>query len=257
MMRQRVIVLIFFVVCFVCVGSAAAQSDTEKLLADGLAAYRQRDFRQAAALWEQASIPQNYMYYDIARAYEQMDGWGHARLNDLQAKAYTNRYFPWTQEPDLESALDRGWARQGIETLHPLIWLKQTLKEITRPIGWGVVGAALWLAFWITMIVFLRRRVGRGVLLVLGCGVLLWGLVIGANTVLDSAFIEAVSVEATPLYSGPGADYAALATWGEGYDLSIVEKRGDWARVWWADGMSGWVEQRLIREIDHFAEGGP
>ena len=35
----------------------------------------------------------------------------------------------------------------------------------------------------------------------------------------------------------------------EGYDLFVVAARGDWVQVWRADGMSGWIERRLIWEI--------
>ncbi|NJR12703.1 hypothetical protein HC776_02220 [bacterium] len=37
-----------------------------------------------------------------------------------------------------------------------------------------------------------------------------------------------------------------LAAWGEGFDVVILEQRGDWARVMRADGATGWVDRRVV-----------
>jgi len=251
MARQLRIRLALLAIFLACVLPTAAQTEKEELLAAGLAAYEQRDFRQAVALWEQAALPQKHMYYNIARAYEQLGEWGDARGNDRRAKFISDTFYRWTPDPDLDIALDRGWARQDIQTLHPLVWIKRTFREITRPMGWGILGAFLWIGFWGALIVYLRRRVGRWILVGLTVGMLLWGGVIATNEILDRVLSEAISFEATPVYSGPGADYALLTTWPEGYDLYIVASRGDWVQVWRADGMSGWIERRLIWEVPH------
>jgi hypothetical protein len=249
MARQLSILLALLIMILVCVQPILAQTEKEKLLAAGLAAYQQRDFRQAIALWDQADVRQQHMYYNIARAYEQLGEWGDARVNDMCAKIIADSFYRWNENPELESALERGWARQDLETLHPLIWLKRTLREMTHPIGWGIVGALLWIGLWITVIVTIRRRVGRWIAVGFAVGLLVWVGVIATNEVLDRVLVEAVSFEATPVYSGPGSDYVLLTTWAEGYDLSIVATKDDWVQIWRADGLSGWVEQRLIWEV--------
>jgi hypothetical protein len=233
-----------------------AQDQAAEILAQqGAAAYEQRDFRQAISLWTQLvnqGEGQPSLYFNLARAYEYLGEWGDARINDLRVKAFYDTYSVFGSEsPDVQAALERGWARQDLQTLHPLIWLRQTLRDMTRPIGWGVFGALLWIGFWITVLVSLRRRVGRWILAGLAAGIFLWIGVIAVNVVFDRVLIDVVSVEPTPIYSGPGTDYALLATWAEGYDLSIVATKGEWAQVWRADGMSGWVDRRLLWEVQH------
>jgi hypothetical protein len=132
-----------------------------------------------------------------------------------------------------------------------LIWLKRTLREITRPLGLGLLGAVLWIGLWLTVMVYIRRRVGRWIMAGFAAGMMLWGGVVATNIILDRVLIDAVSFEPTPIYTGPSVDYALLATWAEGYDLYIVATKGDWVQVWRADGMSGWLEKRLIWEVQH------
>lgn len=252
MARQISCLVLFLLLGFFSIMPAAAQSDSERLLAEGLVAYEQRDFRLAARLWEQAGVSQKhmyYMYYNIARAYEQLGEWGDARVNDMRAKAILDAFHRWTDDPDLDAALERGWARQEIQSLHPLIWIKRTFREITRPVGWGILGAGLWAGLWGALIVYFKRRVGQWILICLAGGMLLWGSVIVTNEILDHVLPQAVSFEVTPVYSGPGSDYALLTTWSEGYDLYIVSSQKDWVQVWRADGVSGWIERRFVWEL--------
>jgi len=253
---QRFGLLIFFLFC--TMPTLTQYQDSEFKANVGAAAYEQRDFQQAIVLWEQviaSGVQQADLYYNIARAYEQLGEWGDARVNDMRAKITNDTVFDMAQrgieDHDLDAALDRGWARQDLQTLHPLVWIKRTLRDMTRPMGWGLLGALVWFGVWITLIVYIRRRVGRWIMAGFAVGMLLWGGVVAANIILDRVLIDAISFEATPVYSGPGADYALLSTWAEGYDLYIVASKGDWVQVWRADGLSGWIERRLIWEVQH------
>lgn len=254
-MKQPIKLLGVAIFLLLCLAPVLAQQyqELEAIASEGAVAYVQRDFCQAIVLWEQviaSGVQQENLYYNIARAYEQIGEWGDARVNDLRAKSLMR----WAAEPDLDVALDRGWVRQDLQTLHPLVWLKRTFRAMTLPIGWGMLGAVLWVGVWLTVIIYIRRRVGRWIIAGFAVGMLLWGGVIATNIILDRVLIDAVSFEATPVYSGPGADYALLSTWAEGYDLYIVATKGDWVQIWRADGLSGWIERRLIWEVKEIDE---
>lgn len=243
-MARPISLLLGLLLCLCAAGPVFAQPpDLEALAQQGADAYAQRDFARAVTVWEQvvaAGVHQSQIYYDLARAYEYLGRWGRSRLNDLRAAQGVS---------DMPSdALDRGWARQGIEALHPLISLKR-LSTVTQDTRWHWGGVIMWWGLCAAVIVWLLWRRGRWVLIVLGLGVLLWGSAVVLYTVLERTLVDAVSLDSTPVSSGPGPDYVTLATWDEGFDLWIMETRGDWVRVMRADGLTGWVEHRLIAEV--------
>jgi hypothetical protein len=251
------LILIMLLLCGLPL-KAQDTSDQTMKLAEGVYAYERRDFATAITLWEdvlETASLQPHLYYNLARAYEYLGDWGQARMYDLRTRAYYDIFaFFNTTSPDLQSALDRGWARQEIDALHPLIWLKRELHGVMRPTGWGLLGFTLWTAFWGMVIIYSRRHVGRWMLVGLASGVLLWGSVVAIRTALDSRLPEAVSLEMLPVYSGPGSDYVTLTTWTPGYDLYILQTRDDWAQVMRSDGVIGWVERRLIWQVPQTAK---
>lgn len=244
--------LVLLVVCGAVCAQPQDSSNGPSAFDTGVQQYAQGRYAAAAETWETLVGDGRYsapVYFNLGNAYMKMERPGLALLNYRRAQLLAPRNDEIRHNIQyVHSELAYQPAEDVTTWWH---WLVRrvtdntTINELvilTVIIYWITAGLAVWR-------LYTPRRLATALLvaavvaLVAGCGL----CVVEYNSGWGSA--EAVVVEQSPLLSGPGPAFDALASIPEGAQVRVLGTRGQYREVRTDAGGRGWVAKDIARLI--------
>jgi tetratricopeptide (TPR) repeat protein len=235
---------------------ARAQGDAWTVLfAQANQLYEQGRYAEAAARYEEivaGGIADGRVYYNLGNAYFKAGQIGKAILNYERAR----RLLP--RDDDIRANLSFAQAQvQG----GPKLPAAGALSErIGRLVAGSTPNELAWIAWGMYLVVvglgllaLLSARARRPALIAAAvAGSLLIAALAGLGAgVYDQEIVDHAVVVAgpAPVYSGPGQSYMLEITLGEGSEVVLEERRGEWCRLRLAGDLQGWAACESIESV--------
>jgi tetratricopeptide (TPR) repeat protein len=223
--------------------------------------YENGEFRQAVEAYEQMAdlgVQDSTLYYNLGNAYFKLEDFGRAILNYRRAQVLTPR------DGDTRTNLDlaRAQALDQLDTPGNEIFSSQmahftqqwfTLNEF------ALLALGLWFAFAALLIAYntskprSRLREGLQYALIAAVILMLFGSIsLGSRLYLEKTQPAGIVVAGEiDVKSGPGAQYITEFTLHNGAEVSILETRGNWARLGLPGGeLQGWVSTESLEAVE-------
>jgi|WetSurMetagenome_2_1015567.scaffolds.fasta_scaffold17641_5 tetratricopeptide (TPR) repeat protein len=238
------VLLLLLLVLALCVVPATAQTPASSALAEQAAqAFDQGRYADAAQLYRRAAESGGEgaeVRYDLGNCYLKLGDLGRSILEYRRALA---------AEPSLAPAqknltLARSLLPAKVAPWQPSPWEAAIARVPVRGLQWLVLALALLANAGLALVILLpsgaTRRGAAGLLVgALLCAGLAATALLYAKTVLPS-HRPAVVLQAAPVYAGPEAQGAPLATLPAGSEVILAAKAGDRVLVLWGEGR-GWT----------------
>jgi tetratricopeptide (TPR) repeat protein len=233
----------------VWVTAAAAQTPASSALAEQAAqAFDQGRYADAVQLYRRATESGGEgpeLRYDLGNCYLKLGDLGRAILEYRRALAADPSLVPAQKN----LALARSLLPARVAPWQPSPWEAAIARVPVRGLQWLVVALGLLANAGLALVILLpsggRRRGAAGLLVgaVLAAGLGSLALLY-AKTVLPS-HRPAVVLKAAPVYAGPEAQGAPLATLPAGSEVILSAKAGDRVLVLWGEGR-GWTAASAV-----------
>jgi len=217
--------------------------------------YEAGQFSEAAAAYQtlaDAGVVDGLLYYNLGNAYFKAGDLGRAILNYRRA----GRLLP--RDPDIASNLQLARAQtqdrlEGGESDAAMLLRRSLADWVT--LNEAAMGALIpWAILCIMVIVAMRWPASRQRLLyalavvavlfvvtLLSVGIHIWDRQANPPAVVTAA--------TTDVRSGPGPDYLLEFTLHAGAEITVLESRGDWARIGLPGDLQGWTPAESIETL--------
>lgn len=196
-------------------------------------------------------ISNGEIFYNLANAYFENGNVGKAILNYRRAMLFSPR------DIDLNIQLARARAlRNEItpETTHWIIILEQLTENIVTINELSVVTLMVWSSFWLCLAgmgaVKRWRRSLRMVAIFLLVVSLTFIIFLGSRLYIQYQMLPAVvTVDSTPIYSGPSIAYFNQYDMFMGSEIYVTEEDGEWLKFVTPDRRQGWIQRTAIEYL--------
>lgn len=217
-------------------------------------AYHNGDLDNAIQFFEltvSGGIFNGDIFYNLGNAYYEQGDIGKALLNYRRAIQLIPR------DLDLNIQMARIRSQRTIlqtDTTHWLIFLEQATETIMTLTELSIVTFLIWSLFW-TLLAFYRmnqawRSTLRFPLGTLFTVLLSLGILLGARLYIYHNMPPAiVTIDSTPVYSGPSISYFRQYDLYTGSEVYITGEQGQWRKFVTPTNQQGWIQDNTITII--------
>lgn len=241
-MKKHLGILFIFVFCSILLQAQEQNAANE--------AYYTGNYSAAIGIYEAEIASGNVngeTYFNLGNAYYQDEQIGLALLNYRRAEQFLPRNnFVAEQIRQVQSERVDGILPESRWTV---ITANITSEYLTLT-ETAAITFIIWIAFFITLIIGMRRHGWRITIGLLGSVML-----IAVGLLLTRLYVETqespaiIIVESVQAMSGPADNYLPLFSLYEALDVSILDSREGWVRVVLPDGRQGWVRENSIEYV--------
>ena len=243
--------------------SCALAQDSQGLLPDANALYRDGQFAEAVNVYReafQAGLDGPRVQYNLANALYRSDEPGEAIAHYLAALTMAPR------DPDIRANLNRALSqRPAGRPAPPASWFHATASRIVSTFTLSEFAVAAAVCWWVAIAAVValligagRRRTMRRVAIVLGVLALaLGGFAVARWWAWHKLERAVVSVEQAQIRTGPGESFEVALPVQEGWMVRVLRRDADWAEVVGEGGVRGWIPTSALTVVEaDVAEAG-
>jgi tetratricopeptide (TPR) repeat protein len=254
------LVTLVALIIFSALSTAGASTPDTARMGTANQFYESGEFRQAAEAYEQIvdqGVQDSILYYNLGNSYFKLEDYGRAILSYRRAQVLAPR------DGDIHANLDlaRAQALDQLDIPRNEIFSSQmahftqqwfTLNEF------ALFALGLWLTFAALLVAYStsetssRLREGLQYALIVAVILVLFGSIsLGSRLYLEKTQPAGVVLAGEiDIKSGPGAQYITEFTLHSGAEVSILETRGNWARLALPGGeLQGWVSTDTVEAV--------
>lgn len=251
-MRQGIMWPLLLLFCCFFANPILAQ---ETVFQEAETAYQANDYAKAVTLLS-AALEDGYrssgIYHNLGNAYYSLGDYPAALLNYRRAQQLNPRNLTIEQQIALLKAnLGQASLESENNSLTTLAG-SFTLNEL------AIFCFVMWCIFWILGSITIARPQMRGTLTP-ALAISALAFITGAGLMAINAYETrlqpaAVTMQESPVRSGPDERYPSLYTLSSASDLRITGEQTGWVRFTTDDGRTGWVTSDHIERVDTYSE---